>query len=383
MGLDERALPLIESIYASAIEPGGWKRLAEDLSDAFGRAGVAISMPHPDSELPIDVTRFRLRDDLEPVFVRHLIKGLPWGNPGTVMLKDRFDFASENVTEEEIARSDFYREYMQPNDLAPECPIYHEIATGQIGKLVGIAIYRRAGSRPFDENDLALGNLLVPHLERGYAIYSRLGNVRRARIALAEILDRLPTGVIVFDARNSPVIVNRAARRILEMRDGFTIERGRPRLANRSEDGVFQTLLSKACEATLEGRRAVGDVMQVSRPSARRSFPVMVAPLLDAPPGSTAGEAVSVAFISNPDTGPVTTTEVLEQLYSLTRAEAELVRMLSEGRSLEQVAAARGVTMNTVRSQLKQVFSKTDTKRQGELVRLVLTGVTGVSSPQD
>jgi DNA-binding CsgD family transcriptional regulator len=57
--------------------------------------------------------------------------------------------------------------------------------------------------------------------------------------------------------------------------------------------------------------------------------------------------------------------------------------MLSEGRSLEQVAAARGVTMNTVRSQLKQVFSKTDTKRQGELVRLVLTGVTGVSSPHD
>jgi DNA-binding CsgD family transcriptional regulator len=123
--------------------------------------------------------------------------------------------------------------------------------------------------------------------------------------------------------------------------------------------------------------------MQVSRPSGRRSLALMVSPLLDAPPGSAAGEAVSVAFIGNPDTGPVTTTEVLEQLYSLTRAEAELVRMLSEGRSLEQVAAARGVTMNTVRSQLKQVFSKTDTKRQGELVRLVLTGVTGVSSPHD
>ena len=179
----------------------------------------------------------------------------------------------------------------------------------------------------------------------------------------------------MFDARHTPVIVNRSARRILELRDGFTIERGRPRLANRSEDGVFQTLLAKACEAALKGRRAAGDVMQVSRPSGRRSFALMVAPLLDAPPGSAAGEAVSVAFIGNPDTGPVTTTEVLEQLYTLTRAEAELVRMLSEGRSLEQVATARGVTMNTVRSQLKQVFSKTDTKRQGELVRLVLTGV--------
>jgi len=42
------------------------------------------------------------------------------------------------------------------------------------------------------------------------------------------------------------------------------------------------------------------------------------------------------------------------------------------------VAAERGVTMNTVRSQLKQVFSKTDTSRQGELVHLVLTGVASI-----
>jgi len=378
VGLDERALPLIESIYASAIEPGGWKRLAQDLSDAYGRAGVAISMPHPDSELAFDVTRVRLSDDLAPVFVRHLIKGLPWGFPFNGHMKNRFGLASEKFPDAELAKTDFYREFMQPNGLAPEAPICHEIATAASGKLAGIAIYRRVGCRPFDESDLALGNLIVPHVERGYAIYSRLGGVRRARIALAEVLDRLPTGVLVFDAQHAPVIVNRSARRILELRDGFSIDRGRPRLSDRGEDGVFQTLLAKACEAALKGQRAVGDVMQVSRPSGRRAFALMVAPLLDAPSGSAAGEAVTAAFIADPDTGPVTTTEVLEQLYTLTRAEAELVRMLSEGLTLDQVATARGVTMNTVRSQLKQVFSKTDTKRQGELVRLVLTGVSSL-----
>jgi DNA-binding CsgD family transcriptional regulator len=183
---------------------------------------------------------------------------------------------------------------------------------------------------------------------------------------------------VVFDAQHTPLIVSRSARRILELRDGITIERGRPRLADRREDSVFQTLLMKACETALAGRRAVGDVMQVTRPSGRRPFALMVAPLLDTPPGSSAGEAVTVAFLTDPDAGPVTTTEVLESLYSLTHAEAELVRLLSEGRSLEEVASARGVTMNTVRSQLKQVFSKTDTKRQGELVRLVLTGVSSL-----
>ena len=199
------------------------------------------------------------------------------------------------------------------------------------------------------------------------------------RTRSAEVLDRLPTGVLVFDARHSPLVVNRSARRILDLCDGFAIERGRPRLADRREDGVFQALLAKACEAALGGQRGLSDVMQVTRPSGRRAFALMVAPLLDTPPGSAEGDAVSVAFITDPETGNVTATEVLEELYMLTHAEAELVRMLSEGRSLEQVATARSVTMNTVRSQLKQVFSKTDTKRQGELVRLVLTGVSSLA----
>ena len=69
---------------------------------------------------------------------------------------------------------------------------------------------------------------------------------------------------------------------------------------------------------------------------------------------------------------------MLERLYDLTHAEAELVRLIAEGNSLEQVATARGVTMNTVRSQLKQVFSKTETSRQGELVHLVLAGVASL-----
>ncbi len=53
-------------------------------------------------------------------------------------------------------------------------------------------------------------------------------------------------------------------------------------------------------------------------------------------------------------------------------------QLLSQGFSLDEAAQQRGVTINTARSQLKQVFSKTDTRRQGELMRLVLTGVASI-----
>lgn len=65
----------------------------------------------------------------------------------------------------------------------------------------------------------------------------------------------------------------------------------------------------------------------------------------------------------------------LETLYGLTRAEAELTLRLAQGESLEGIAAARAVKIDTVRTQLQTVYKKTGTHRQGELV--CLAGMLG------
>ena len=141
---------------------------------------------------------------------------------------------------------------------------------------------------------------------------------------------------------------------------------------------VFQACLGAAVKVQPKRGGSPGDVLSVTRPSGRRPFLLMVGPLLAAHPDSSIDDAKAILFIADPEGGRITTTEVLETLYQLTHAEAELVRLMAEGYSLEEVAAERGVTMNTVRSQLKQVFAKTDTSRQGELVHLVLTGIASV-----
>ncbi len=65
---------------------------------------------------------------------------------------------------------------------------------------------------------------------------------------------------------------------------------------------------------------------------------------------------------------------VLQALYGLTAAEARLALGLAQGRGLDEMAAALGLSRHTVRTQLKQVFAKSGTRRQPELVRLLLTG---------
>ena len=69
---------------------------------------------------------------------------------------------------------------------------------------------------------------------------------------------------------------------------------------------------------------------------------------------------------------------MLEELYSLTPSEADLLQLLSMGMSLEEAAESRGVSMNTARSHVKHMFAKTGVSRQGELVRIMLAGLGSI-----
>jgi DNA-binding CsgD family transcriptional regulator len=64
---------------------------------------------------------------------------------------------------------------------------------------------------------------------------------------------------------------------------------------------------------------------------------------------------------------------VLQSLYDLTPAETRLAVEMANGRDLDEISEHFGISKHTVRAQLKAVFQKTDTRRQAELVKLLLT----------
>jgi DNA-binding CsgD family transcriptional regulator len=375
----ECALELVELVYEAVVEPDSWNVFLERLSAALSGAAIQLSLRLPDVQPTADAYfHVGLDEAYHGVFLKHALEGLPWGSIGDEVFRGRFGLASEVVRSSEIADTPFYRDFMKPQGLAPEWPICNLIHTEGGQPLSGIAIYQREGAREINADDLALLDSLAPHLVRAYTIHCQLARVRQERKALTEVIDRLPLGVIFFDAEKRAILMNRSVEEILALDDGFRLERDRPVLGNARENRVLQTCLGAAVKAQARRGSSAGDVLSVTRPSGRRSFPLMVGPLLAAHPDSSIDDAKAILFIADPEGGRIGTTEVLETLYQLTRAEAELVRLIAEGRSLEEVAAERGVTMNTVRSQLKQVFAKTDTSRQGELVHLVLTGIAAI-----
>jgi PAS domain S-box-containing protein len=378
MGNEALVLRLAERIYAAALETEGWGLLLEELSEALGGAAIQLSLRIPERgpTEPGPLIQVHLDPKYRATFLRLALEAPPWMSLDKTVVQKRFAPITELADWGPVEETAFYREFMQPQGLAPESPICHIISTSPEGRpLAGIVVYRREGGRPLGGADFELLDLLVPHLGRAYRIHCQLGDVRHEQRALRQVIDRLPAGVILLDKDGRVVLANRSADQIFGLDDGIRLERGRPRLADPRQDRAFQQVIARAVEAHPQSGRASGSTIAVARPSGRRAFPCTVSPLLAAPPGTSLREAVAILFVADPEGSQITTTEVLEGLYDLTPAEAELLRLLAEGRSLDEVAALRGVTMNTVRSQLKQVFAKTDTRRQGQLVHLVLTGV--------
>ncbi|WP_298862215.1 LuxR C-terminal-related transcriptional regulator [uncultured Sulfitobacter sp.] len=65
--------------------------------------------------------------------------------------------------------------------------------------------------------------------------------------------------------------------------------------------------------------------------------------------------------------------QILEEVFDLTAAEQGVVRALVEGLDAKTIAAGRGTSEGTVRSQIKSILSKMNARSQSEVIRLVLS----------
>jgi DNA-binding CsgD family transcriptional regulator/PAS domain-containing protein len=373
----ERAQPLIEALYEGAIEPSRWQDFVEILSDTMGGAASCLSIQLPGAIPGRQAFRTGFDDRYWPRLEGHLKRGLPWGSLESSPFRKRFGRASERLPDELMRESDFYKEFMQPQGLAPEAPLFHLLSLSDHWMPSGVMIYRRESGRPFETADFDFVNLLVPHLGRAFRIAMHQGGVQRTGIALREVIDRLPMGVVLLDEDRQVVIANRQAQRILDKRDGLKIGKCGLEASHSGQNRELRSLVSGAIAA--EQDALVPDTfLMVSRKSGKRAYPVMVSPLLEAPPDAASRDAAVAVFITDPEERHFSTAEILQTLYGLSPAEAELVQLLTQGLSLELAARERCVSIHTVRSQLKSVFAKTHTTGQSDLVQMVLTGVAAI-----
>ena len=188
-------------------------------------------------------------------------------------------------------------------------------------------------------------------------------------------LNVLATGVLLLDEVGQVIALNRYVEKLIAANDGLGVVAGRLRAAHGDEAIELRRLVH---EAVTTGE---GGAMLLSRPSGKRPITAVVASFRDTPANDGRHSATGAMFVADPEHEVRGIEEALCKLYSLTHAEARLAAVLINGHRLDEVQDLLGISKETARWQIKQIFAKTGTNRQAELIRLLLTTLAHVTFP--
>ena len=193
-------------------------------------------------------------------------------------------------------------------------------------------------------------------------------NIEHATIdsALARLLDCFACPALVVGSQGQLIHTNRAARNASA---GLPLAEGRLRAANVHDqskmDDLIRRLATPAFSDTPTGPLAL-------RPPG--GGPQLLLQGLTLPPAGPADEAASariLMLVVDPRADRRTSAQGALQALGLTPREARVAARLGAGASPKEIAKQDEVSLSTVRFHVRNIYSKLNVRRVGELSRMV------------
>lgn len=191
-------------------------------------------------------------------------------------------------------------------------------------------------------------------------------------------IDVMPIGVMMIDQEGAVIEANPSARAVIDAAEGLTVANGGLSVELGGRVVKFRELISRGEAPGTPVPPGELTLLPVPRQPGQRPLTLLLMPLEQTSEPDVRGPA-ALLFIGDPERSVRFDQTRIARLYGLSRAESRVAALLASGYRLEQVAETLDIAYETVRKHLKQIFGKTGTYRQAELVRMLVTGPAGLS----
>jgi DNA-binding CsgD family transcriptional regulator/PAS domain-containing protein len=338
------ARDLVGTIYDAASEPALWNEVMTRLVRKTGaRSGIFYDHDNASRHACILGSV-----GFEPHYLRQYRDYYaaldPWHKRGEGRPLGDVAQTAGMLSDAELKRTEFYQDHLRPQG------VFYALG-GPVA---------RNGTR-------------MPHFRRAYRMQETLDSVRREGLEFEAALHLLPQPVLVVDREARLFFANAAAEQLLRDGDMLRLVAGHLRAAHRGDAAALAKALNPVPtgadgDGRLALRRAGGRVPAVVRivPLRRRNraeWTGRMALMVELPPSPQRLDTWAAAFHLSP-------------------AETRLWVALAAGRRLIEIAEESGVSLNTVRVQLRTLFQKTGVHRQADLLRLALEARGGPEDPE-
>ncbi len=355
-------------IHEAALDAGAWLPVLRRLAALTGSIAGGLTTEDPTTGHGKPITYFGFdpdrvqRDFSHYLPMNPLFAIAPRMQPGFVVTNgDVIPLAT-------FRRTEFYDGWARPQDLcSPITLVLHRGGS----TFVPLTLVRPDGAGEASAADRQLLTGLAPHLTQALRTNLRLQLLDEQQTTLEDTIERLTVGIVVLDRQRRVTFMNGAAEAAIRGKRGLcaassgTLGGADPALDSTLQQAIGRAMAGDApASVELSVQSDGGDPLNLSVMPLHRDRHSTSAALRDG--------SCCLVLISDPAALLASGVRKVARTYRLTPAEGRVLTAIMRGGGLGRAASQLGVVRHTAKTQLHNVFEKTGTSRQAELIQLVL-----------
>jgi DNA-binding CsgD family transcriptional regulator len=359
---------LIDGIYESAFDPARWSDTVARITDAVGGSQVMMGI-HDFETKSFRAIAPRMDPDHMQAYMSYWGAGdILWQRTNKVPV-GKVILAEQFVDRDELRQTGIFNEWYRPMHLGVSGIGVNLFSVNGMPAICGIK--RSENDDAFSGNDISLFTSLVPHLMRATDVHRRLWELGTKEGIAASGIDSKCNGVIAVNENGRISYINEIAANIMREPGGLRLESG----VLSTYDLVAAKKLQRAihdCVNRQVGTNSHGTI--IVRRINLSSLSITVVPFPKqhhetSRPWQIFDNSAAIVLIGDQTRQRAARKELLQNIFCLTSAEADLALEILRGDGREAAASRLGISLGTARIHLQRVFEKIGVHRQAELVK--------------
>lgn len=210
---------------------------------------------------------------------------------------------------------------------------------------------------------------LLNFLKMAFCFCSKLEKYENYTDILKRAVENEGKGIIVLDNNSNIILLNKIAQIILSRKDGLEITKNGLEVT----DPFLSIQFKKNLRNMLSPEKFFKEEFLLAIPKKNKHIPLIIQ-MVPFKEKSSFSENLNkiIIILYDPEFSTLPNSSFLESAFQFTDQERKIAILLAKGMDLKEIAENLKISLHTVRTHLKHIYSKTSTSRQAELVKLLL-----------
>lgn len=362
---------LLANLYRAPLEPEMWQVFFHQLCALTRISSGYLIASHPTKGntllagggLNFDPEVFHLYNE-------HYGANDPYRAPLIANPKVGLITGEELVDHSTLVKSELYNEVLSRYDLEYMNMLSCNCSQDQADLL---SLWRSPKAGPMDAASGQLLETLIPHVQTALLLGKKVVACDESNLFSEVALDAMSIAALLVTGSGYVRHMNQPAVKCLADGDGIILQDGRLTATNSRDAAQLDSLIAGAASSAGRLSDALpGGALKLSRLRATTPLHVIAIP---APQQSRIidGDSLTVVFLGDTSSKLRSRATMLRSLYKLTPTECRLADLLLQGLDVREAGEQLQTTLETTRFHVKRIMAKTGTRRQSQLMRLMLS----------